>query len=355
MTHQFASLRRTQSHSLPMYSLPSEMCRRYLRQAFTLVELLVVIAIIAVLIGLLLPAVQKVREAAQRVQCENNLKQLGLAVHNFNTANETLPPICTAPTFDGYPNQYSPYPTNPPYSNIAGTLHYMLLPYVEQNNVAVIATLDGVNYESADQGPTMIPLFVCPADPTLGGNIATNPPSDEPFASTNYVGNALFFDMGGKSILSITNGTSNTVMFAHIYKDCQEAQAQSTRWVQTTWATHFTAYPPKDWENSPAYGVPRLATAPHWDYIQYVPPPPTYRDFVNTAGDTVDVNPGTVAFQVQPAYGQCDVTVTQTPHSAGMPVGLGDGSVRMVSASISVTTWVNANTPLNGTPLGSDW
>jgi prepilin-type N-terminal cleavage/methylation domain-containing protein len=330
-------------------------CPRRLRSAFTLIELLVVIAIIAVLIGLLLPAVQKVREAAARAQCANNLKQMGLAVHNFVSTYEALPPICTTPTMYGYPSQYNPYPANPLFPNIAGTLHYMLLPFIEQGNVANIATNNDGTYESADQGPTILKLFLCPSDPTLPNNLATGssgPFTFPPFASTSYVGNALFFDVGGKTLLSITNGTSNTVMFAEVYKDCKES---SSRWIQTCWACHFTYFPPIDWQNTPAYGVPRLATAPHWDYLQYMPETPVYRDFVNSAGDLVDTTPGTVPFQVQPTPSLCDVTVTQSAHTGVMQVGLGDGSVRTVSRSISVATWLTANTPNSSVPLGSDW
>lgn len=125
------------------------------RRAFTLVELLVVIAIIGILVGLLLPAVQAAREAARRMSCSNNLKQIGLAIHNFESANKKLPPGAV-----WHPDDAK-----------RGSIYVYLLPFLEQGNLYALYDLKAMNTDQATfpgsdklLGETIIPAFVCPSD-----------------------------------------------------------------------------------------------------------------------------------------------------------------------------------------------
>jgi len=161
-----------------------------LRRAFTLIELLVVIAIIAVLIGLLLPAVQKVREAAARSKCQNNLKQIALAIHNYESSNAVLPPAVVNPGTTGpYLPDLAPYQkagtTGANQADFAkhGFLSVML-PYLEQGNVLLQGT--GYNYRLDWDAPSnqpaaasRIPIFECPS--TSSDHVVTPNPANPAF------------------------------------------------------------------------------------------------------------------------------------------------------------------------------
>jgi prepilin-type N-terminal cleavage/methylation domain-containing protein len=211
------------------------MHRSHRRPGFTLIELLVVIAIIAILIGLLVPAVQKVREAAARTQCENNLHQLCLGLHNYASARGAFPPAyLTAPK--GFPYDYAP----------GWGWGAILLPYIEQDplyNAAGVATTKfGTQTYLGVATPTTftqtpLPIFRCPSDngPDLnparlnfatanyrcimGAWSALHPP-DPRFTKPNYTYGFFYpnMDLGGAlyqnskvKIVQITDGTSNTL------------------------------------------------------------------------------------------------------------------------------------------------
>jgi prepilin-type N-terminal cleavage/methylation domain-containing protein/prepilin-type processing-associated H-X9-DG protein len=327
------------------------------RRGFTLIELLVVIAIIAVLIGLLLPAVQKVREAAARMQCSNNLKQLGTAVHNFHGTYGTMPCYFGVyPPSGGYEYAGSP-PENKTKPYGGWFLH--LLPFVEQDalyqmianeikssgwnhdyyDVANPGTAGGTttqqynghsyttvqytggNYQGYHAHGIWIDgahqatfkLLQCPSDPTGG-----SPPGlvYNWWGSTNYLANYNAWGNQGQNTLwelpipftSITDGTSNTVLFGEGYANCDT--------------------------------IGRIAL---------------YSWFYHNFGLDWYQQSNTLMFQDHPLPQACDNWRAQSGHTGGMNVCLADGSVRHVSASISQTTWTNALLPQDGQVLGSDW
>src|SRR5262245_54323378 len=192
------------------------------RSAFTLIELLVVIAIIAILVGLLLPAVQKVREAANRSKCANNLKQIGLACHNYESGHRRLPP--------GNTDQPDP--------SIASAL-VLLLPYLEQANKYNqfdFSTNIDTSPTNAAARTQDVPIFLCPSDPSTGQRSDSGGP---PYGRCNYYANlgingnwrnanpatgGPFYNKSQVRITDITDGTSNTALFAEVKRGVNPQQ-----------------------------------------------------------------------------------------------------------------------------------
>jgi len=311
------------------------------RRGFTLIELLVVIAIIAILMGLLLPAVQKIREAAARAKCQNNLKQIGLALHNYHDVYQALPPGVGAP---GDRAGMQPWtqsnayisPTSPPNLRVQTWLVH-ILPYIEQeqlkNQLSLqprdVPAITGLHLPDNDICSTPVTIYQCPSDPRGGTIVSLNGGSYRKSALTWYAGvgginsadpnwpisNGTLFWRSKVNLTGIQDGTSNTIAAG-------ERPPGATQF-----DTNFNGW----WQGLDTIGFRYGAPGWEFDTIQYVR---------NTVASPIITNIATGQPCVLPAVfgpgkvlNSCDFNHFWSLHTNGANFVFADGSVRFMPYS----------------------
>ena len=297
------------------------------RRAFTLIELLVVIAIIAILIALLLPAVQQAREAARRSQCKNNLKQLGLAYHNYHDTHRVLPP--------GYVQETVTHKNE-------ATWVVFILPFVDQAPLYNTADFHGPTFgqttttsQNFQITSTRLPVMTCPSD--TEGNLAFGYLARGNYAASNGIGPMIaaagyqspapargavgaFNDNSSTKMRDFTDGTSNTVVLSEIRKHASGNDIRA--------AMHYP--------EGPFF---------HHNYT----PNSSNVDQSRCPDPTLDP-PCTSTFTAH--SNKIMLTTARSRHEGGVHVVLADGAVRFISENLDLQTWQDLGVPNDGRVVG---
>jgi prepilin-type N-terminal cleavage/methylation domain-containing protein/prepilin-type processing-associated H-X9-DG protein len=349
-------------------------------RGFTLIELLVVIAIIAILIGLLLPAVQKVREAAARMSCTNNLKQMGLAAHNFESANGYLPPQHGTVNVNGlwYSNDASPQALMLPYLEQSAKYNQFNFNYKTWNDTNVVTGAftngpsgQGINLPARIQD---IPTYLCPSDPSStirGANQHNTNDLTYPEGRLNYLaclgttsqfattgpGAGIFCpgpvpsgqQLLGTRIVTITDGTSNTALFSEVMRTTDTWPHVSGLRTNTCIIldSSVTSGPDSD-----GRGIAACATGTPWTSTISYSGLEFDRDLWGTTFYTHTLPPNwnknklSGSQAATPGQYNCGDTAivhfhvaASSYHTGGVNVCFADGSVRFVTESINFATW----------------
>lgn len=335
------------------------LCRRWrYRRGFTLVELLVVIAIIGILVALLLPAVQAAREAARRMSCGNNLKQIALAIHNYHDTYKTFPPIRGGQLASG-----AFYPGCQPWFNSTGwSWRALILPFVEQQplydqiNFSVVR--DTTCYSAAppftgtkDPNQVVIPAYECPSEAWSpnGANAPTNYAGIWGSNANAFDGNSNrlgVFGMGSQvsvvRMAGISDGTSNTAMVGEVYRGVpfwhmqgggSQTGTRCDRWiVETGYCGADTSYPPNNYKLSQAVCQTR--------------PPVSGTDnsdnSVNLANcPTKNCCPDLIDWVDNHNNGNSGRRPISSLHPGGAQAAYADGGVKFVPETVDTQVWRN--------------